>query len=109
MANDTKDIVLAILKYLDDSMDDERVDSNKISSEALNISEPKFSRILSMMLEEGYITGYSSFGITGVTYDGHKAIDPRITFQGLDYLEENKPSAKVYAILKEIKEWIPGI
>lgn len=108
MANDTKDIILAILKYLEDSLDNERIDFNKVNHEALGISEPKHSRILGMMIEEGYIAGLRKVSMMGSTYSGYKALEPRITLKGIDYLEENKPSVKVYAILKEIKEWIPG-
>ncbi|MEK4522383.1 YjcQ family protein [Psychrobacillus sp. FSL W7-1493] len=109
MANDTKDIILAILKYLEDSLDEERIDFNKVNHKALGISEPRHSRILGMMLEEGYIDGLKKFSVMGATYSTYKALEPRITLRGIDYLEENKPSAKVYAILKEIKEWIPGL
>ncbi|GGA31187.1 YjcQ family protein [Psychrobacillus lasiicapitis] len=108
MANDTKDIIVAILKYLEDSLDEERIDFNKVNPEALGISAPKHSRILSMMIEEGYIDGLRKIPTLGTTYSGYKALEPRITLKGIDYLEANKPTAKVYTILKEIKEWIPG-
>ena len=98
MANDTKDIILAILKYLEDLLDDERIDFSKVNHKALGISEPKHSWILGMMIEEGYIDGLRKVSIMGATYSGYKALEPRITLRGIDYLEENKPSAKVYAI-----------
>lgn len=109
MANDVKDIMLAILKYLEDSMDDERVDFSKVNANSLDISEQKHSRVLSIMLGDGYIKGFVKVPRVGVAYDGYKAMDPRITSAGMDYLYNNKMSKKTYALLKEIKEWIPGI
>lgn len=109
MKNDTYDIILAILKYLEESMDEPRIDFSKVNHEALGISEPRYGRIVEIMINEGLITGLSEVSFMGQTYPSYKAIDPNITMYGLEYIQENKPSAKVYAILKEIKEWIPGL
>ena len=49
MGNDMKDILLAILKYLEDSLDDERIDFSKGNHESLGISEPRHSRIFGMI------------------------------------------------------------
>jgi hypothetical protein len=108
LTNDTFDVILAILKYLEDSMDDERIDFSKVNAEALGISEPRYNRILSIMIEEGYLTGLTAVPIPGQTYDSYKAIDPCITMFGIETLKDNTLSAKALRFAKAIKEWIPG-
>lgn len=108
MSNDNFDVIIAILKYLDESMDDERIDFSNVNAEALGISEPRYNRILSIMLEEGYITGLAKVPMMGQTYNSYKAMDPRLTMYGVQTLNDNKLSAKALNFAKAIKEWIPG-
>ncbi|MFE6167025.1 YjcQ family protein [Viridibacillus arvi] len=108
MSNDTLDVILAILKYLDESMDEERIDFSKVNAEALGVNEPRYNRILSMMIDEGYVTGLTAVPIAGQTYVSYKAIDPRPTMYGIQTLNENTMTAKAVRIAKGIKEFIPG-
>lgn len=108
MASNTKDIIIAVLQYLEDSLDEERIDFNKVNPDTLGVSEPRYSRVIEMMLEEGLITGLIKVPVMGQSYDGYKSINPKPTLHGIDYLESNKPTQKAYAILKEIRDWIPG-
>lgn len=108
MSNDNFDVIIAILKYLDESMDEERIDFSKVNADALEISEPRYNRILSIMIDEGYITGLTSVPIAGQTYDSYKAIDPRLTMYGIQTLNDNTLSAKALKFARAIKEWIPG-
>ena len=50
-------IIYRILKILQRSMDLEEIDKDSISFEALKISEPRWCRIMAMLIHEGYITG----------------------------------------------------
>lgn len=50
-------IIYKILRILQNSMDLEEFDRNSISAEALGLSVPKWSRLMAMLLKEGYITG----------------------------------------------------
>lgn len=50
-------IIYKILRILQNSMDLEEFDRNSISAEALGLSTPKWSRLMAMLLKEGYITG----------------------------------------------------
>ncbi|WP_342573723.1 YjcQ family protein [Solibacillus sp. FSL K6-1781] len=109
MSKDTYDVVLAILKYIEESLDDPRIDFSKVNPEALGVSEPRYNRIIAMMLDEDLITGLTEVNWSEQEYPEYKAINPNITMYGLEYIQQNKPSAKAYAILKEIKEWIPGM
>ena len=46
----------------------------------------------------------------GISYDPFTRFHvPRLTLTGLDYLENNSSMKKAYKILKEAKEWIPGM
>lgn len=109
MKSSTTDIILAILKYLEESLDEERIEATKINEESLGISYPRYCRILGMMVDDELITGLAPVTVMGSTYTQYKFMDPRISLRAIEYLEQNKPSAKVYAILKEIRDWIPGM
>jgi len=108
MANETKDIIIAVLTYLNDSLDEERINFGRVNPETLGVSEPRYNRVLEMMLEENLITGLIAVPTMGQSYNGYKAINPKPTLRGIDYLDSNKTSSKAYAILKEIRDWVPG-
>jgi hypothetical protein len=109
VANKTMDIIQAILEHLDKSMDDERVDVGPISHEALGISHARWSRIIEMMLESGLIEGFSPVHLPGLSYTAFKAVDPRITLSGIQFLADNSNLTKLYRAAKELRDWIPGI
>jgi DNA-binding Lrp family transcriptional regulator len=109
VANKTMDIIQDILEHLDKSMDDETVDVKPISPEALGISQARWSRIIEMMLESGLIDGFSPIHRLGSSYQALKAVNPRITLRGIQFLAENSNMAKFYRAAKEIKDWIPGL
>ena len=50
-------IIYKILKILQESMDYESFDNTRIEQEELHISEPKWRRIMAMLVNEGYVTG----------------------------------------------------
>ncbi|MEK3934305.1 YjcQ family protein [Sporosarcina sp. FSL W7-1349] len=108
MANETFDIVLAILQYLDESLDDEQINFSKINPDSLGVSEPRLNRVLEMMINSGYITGFHAVPQADKGYNTYHPINPRITLSGIYLLEHNRPTNKVYDLLKEIRDWIPG-
>lgn len=105
----TMDVIQAILEYLDNCMDDERVDITPIKHEALGITEPRWGRIIEIMQEENLIGGFHESTFAGVTFPQFKAIDPRITLNGIRFLADNSNMAKIIRAAKEIKSIIPGI
>lgn len=109
MASNTMEIIQKILDHLDKSMDDERIDLTPVSRESLGISDARWSRIIGMMLEEGLVEGFAEVPMAGVAYTGYKAMDPRITLRGIQFLADNSNMAKLYRAAKEIKDWIPGL
>lgn len=82
-------IIYKILRILQNSMDLEEFDRNSISAEVLGLSTPKWSRIMIMLLDAGYITGAETWydmrcGCKSVMLSGTE-----LTLKGLEYLEEN--------------------
>lgn len=102
-------IIYKILKILERSMDVEEFDNNLISPESLNISGPRWCRIMSMLVDEGYITGVSAWNSQDCPYVKVSLVRPCITLKGLEYLQENTIMKKVSNAAKGIVDIIPGI
>ena len=100
-------VIYQILKYIECSMDYEEFDSEHFTAEEFKISEPRFYNLLKALLDKGYITG-----IKFVAYIGGEDFvinSPRLTIDGMEYLENNSNMKKIYNILKGIKDITPGI
>lgn len=82
-------IIYKILKILQQSMDLEEFDCNNLSAERLGLSEPKWSRLMAMLLKEGYISGGQTWNSMDCSYPRVALTRPEITLKGLEYLEEN--------------------
>ncbi|WP_352404523.1 YjcQ family protein [Sporanaerobacter acetigenes] len=106
---DTIKVIYKMLERLEKAMDEERFDWHEIDHEAFGISELKWTRIILLMQERGLIDGFSLVHMMGQTYPGIKPIDPRITFEGLEYLAENSNTAKIINVAKLLKDTIPGL
>ena len=81
--------IYKILLCLEKSIDIESPDWRQIlSPEALGITEPRFTNILRILSEGGYITGIQ---VQPTAMGGHRVglFDPAITLQGLEYLANN--------------------
>lgn len=99
--------IYRILSALEKSMDVEAPDWDCISPEQLKISETRWAGLMRALLEAGYIAGVkfvSSKTSTPQVY----LIEPRITLEGLEYLENNSTMQKIYRAAKGIKDVIPG-
>lgn len=96
-------IIYKILKALEKNMDAENLDVNMVSNEALNISYPRWEKILIMLTKAGYVEGIC-YTQTQSDYSPKiiKPITPVITIKGLEYLEEN-------SMMKKAKELVIGI
>lgn len=99
-------IIYKILRYLEKAMDYDEPDMDFISAKAMNISERKWSALMEMMVEEGYIDGVSVTHSLGgdVLISGS---NPRITLRGLEYLNENSLMAKAAKLAKGVADAIP--
>lgn len=102
-------LIYQILRILQKSMDLEEFDTETLSAEALGLSVPKWSRIMTMLLNEGYITGGQAWNALDCGYPRVALTRPEITLKGLEYLEENTLMKKVSNLAKGIKDTIPGL
>lgn len=105
---DTFKIIYTILKYLEDCMDYSEFDPTPIEHECLEITKEKWSSIIKMMTDNGYIEGikyktYIHTTVPSITVYNHMSI----TLKGLEYLNENSTMKKLANLAKGIKETIP--
>lgn len=102
-------LIYKILHILQKLMDCEEIDSGVLSSERLELTVPKWSRIMAMLLNEGYITGGQTWNSLECGYPSVILTRPEITLKGLEYLEENTLMKKAANLAKGIKDTIPGL
>ncbi len=95
-------IIYKILRILQRSMDLEEFDKSNISAEALDLSVPKWSRIMAMLLNEGYISGGETWNAMDCGYPRVALTRPELTLKGLEYLEENSLMRKAADLAKGI-------
>lgn len=98
---DTFKIIYTILKYLEDCMDFEEFDQTLIEYSQLEITKEKWSSIIKMMVDNGYIEGmeyktYIHTRVPAVTIYNHIYI----TLKGLEYLNENWTMEKLANLAK---------
>ena len=101
---DNLKVVYKVLVGIETFMDSNRFDGTFL--EALKISEERRNRILQSMIGEGLIDGFER-----VNYPdgyGFKAIEPRLTIKGMEFLQENSAMQKKNG-LKDIKDVTPFI
>lgn len=91
--------IYRILSTLHTAMDLEEWDSKLLSPEELGLSHPMWSRLMAMLLKEGYITGGEAWESFDVSYPKVKLVRPEITLKGLEYLEENSLMKKARKML----------
>lgn len=102
-------IIYKILKILHDGMDVEEISPDCISAESLGISFPKWSRIMALLVENGYVKGITFSYSFNDQYPRIKISRPEITMAGLEYLEDNTFMKRAGRFSKGIKDSIPGL
>lgn len=100
-------IIYKILKVFEKNLDVEEPDWEDLTSQKLNISEVLWQNLIQMLIKAGYIDGIKITSTATGTYI--TPINPQITLQGLQYLEENSMMRKAYRLAKGIKDITPGI
>lgn len=88
MRTDNFKIIQEILAKMEEQLDEKRIDWSRFNHEALNMSLPRWVRIMEMLDDAGIICGFS--------YSG-EASEPRLelnnlrlTLRGLEYAEAAK-------------------
>ena len=102
-------IIYKILRILQKAMDLEEFDRSSISAEALGLSVPKWNRLMTMLLKEGYVSGGEVWTAMECGYPQVTLTRPELTLKGLEYLEENGLMKKAANLAKGIKDTIPGL
>jgi hypothetical protein len=102
-------VIYKILKKLEEAMDKEGFDIKTINHEAMEISEMRWNRILSMMISNGLIGGARFLAADDNPFYRFNGYNIHITLQGLQYLEENSTMKKISNTLKTIKDITPMI
>lgn len=82
-------------------------DKQLISHESLGISENRWTRIMEMLVNEGYITGVRLIKADGQTIPFVRIMDVTITLKGLEYLEENSLMKKAANLVKGVADILP--
>lgn len=95
-------IIYKILRILQKTMDLEEFDSEELSAEALGLTVPKWSRLMAMLLKEGYISGGQTWNTMDCGYPKVALTRPELTMKGLEYLEENGLMKKAAGLAKGI-------
>ena len=103
--NDFK-IIYKILKILQESLDYEELDMDRLSAEALGISEPHRKGLFRMLYQDGLIEGvtikhYTNSRSSTVLINSYRLC---ITMKGLEYLKENSMMKKCADLAKGIAE-----
>lgn len=100
--------IFRILKAIDVSYENKNFNSKTLDLDKLGISKQRLVLHLENLVAKGFINGITIRFGTG--YQPVIAFSaPRLTLDGLDYLENNTSMKKAYNFLKEAKEWIPGL
>lgn len=99
-------IIYRILKILEKSMGLEEFDKDQLSAEALKLDTPYWARIMTLLVNEGYITGVYTATYLNSTFPQVSLIRPEITLKGLEYLNENNMMKKAARNAKGIIELI---
>lgn len=110
MSMDNFKIIYKILKYLETAMDYPEADMKEISAKQLGISQDRWEQLLILLQDDGYIRDVC---ITQTLSDSKRRLaypaTPSITLKGLEYLADNSLMKKAAALLKGVKESVPGM
>ena len=108
--NDYWVVVYKILNYYFQKMKHgEPADENEINCSVLEIPHLYLMDVYRNLFDDGFLTGTCvTEDMSGDVYIENLSL-VRITTKGIEYLEDNSKMKQAYKILKEIKDWIPGM
>lgn len=102
-------IIYRILKFLQQSMDFEELDSEGFNAERFGTNPNRFQALLIQLQNAGYIEGLKVVQYIRQPEHIELPMSPKITLKGLEYLQENSLMKKAAAFAKGVKEIVPGI
>lgn len=93
MRTDNFKIISEIVAKIEEQLDEKSIDWSKFSCDALNMSQPRWIRLMEMLNDEGIIRGFSFSGDAG-NPSSIELKDIRLTFRGLELAEAVKNGKK---------------
>lgn len=96
--------IYKMLSAFEKSLDIEDFDMSEISADKLNISKPRFTKYIEMLVEAEYLAGIEIR--ESITGNDIVADNPHITLKGLEYLAENSIMQRMYKTTKGIKDLV---
>lgn len=101
--------IFRILKTIDYAFENEIKGSDIFDLQEIGISDRRLRIILKSLYENGYIDGIHFIYICNEDIPDYKLDGCHLTIDGMLFLEENSSMKKAYRLLKEAKDWIPGL
>lgn len=99
-------VIYRILRYLEKAMDYDEPDIDQVSASALGLTDKRWASLMEMLAAKGYVNGVSvKYSIGGEVLVSMS--NPRITLEGLEYLQENSMMRKMAGLAKGIADIIP--
>lgn len=100
--NDFK-LIYRILKYLQLALDVEEPDLSRIGAAALGMTQAKWSRIMKMLADDGYIDGLMIIDLNNAPFPLVELTNATtLTLKGLEYLEDNTMMKKAAKVVKDV-------
>lgn len=103
-------VIYRILNAFQKAMDEDSFNSDIISAERLKISENRRKKLLIQLIKNGYIENVEIKRY--FDEDTPDIVIPptaTITLKGLEYLEDNSMMKRAKEVMKDIKDFIPGL
>lgn len=97
-------IIYRILKFLQQSMDFEELDSEGFHAERFGTNSNRFQALLIQLQRAGYIEGLDIVQYIRQPEYIEPPMHPKITLKGLEYLQENSLMKKAAALAKGLKD-----
>lgn len=88
-------------------MDYSEFDKDNFTAEHFGVTHDRFYFLVKSLVDAGYIIGVQCEATPTGNY--LVLIQPQLTIQGMEYLEENTMMKKAYKLVKGIKDIVPGI
>jgi hypothetical protein len=89
MRSDNFKIIKEILVKIEEQLDEKSIDWSRFDYESLNMSKPRWIRIMEMLNEDGAIRGFSYSGEAG-NPSNIEVSNIRLTLRGLEMAESAK-------------------
>ncbi|MDH6367368.1 MULTISPECIES: YjcQ family protein [unclassified Breznakia] len=81
--------------------------NTNLDASMFEVNDRLFQEVIGMLVNEGFVTGYTEVTTSTSQYRSFLATMPTIAYRGVIFLDENSTLAKTYKGLKEIRSFLP--